>query len=141
MPIRSHPVNQGGTPVRYLFTKTLTVMVLVAFCSLTVVPAGQAQVSSSEDTENTGTQAGLGAASVLVTLPYSATKFAFAVLGGVFGGFTYVFSGGNLQAANAVWDTSMRGTFVITPRHLKGEEPIRFLGIPSAHDQVPAPAP
>lgn len=127
--------------MRNLFTKTVTVLVIVAFCSLTVVPAGLAQDKSNEDTENTGTQYGLGVASVLISLPYSIGKFAFATMGAVFGGFTYAFSGGNLQAANSVWDTSIRGTYIITPRHLKGEEQVRFFGVPPIRNEAPAPAP
>jgi hypothetical protein len=127
-------------PVQNLFAKTVTVLVIVTFCSLTVVPMGWAQEKSSEETENTPTQYGLGVASVFTSLPYSIGKFAFATLGGVFGGFTYLFSAGNLKAAQSVWDTSMRGTYVISPRHLKGEEPIRFFGVPPLRDDAPAAA-
>jgi hypothetical protein len=121
-----------------MFTKTVAVVVMVAFCSLTIIPAGLAQDKSNEETESTPTQYGLGVASVFTSLVYSIGKFAFATMGGIFGGFTYVFSAGNQKAANAVWDTSMRGTYVISPRHLKGEEPIRFFGIPPIRDEAPA---
>lgn len=131
-----------------MFTKTVAVMVIVTFCSLTVVPTGWAEERSNEDAENTPTQYGLGVASVFTSLPYSIGKFVFATMGGIFGGFTYLFSGGNEKAAKAVWDTSMRGTYVISSRHLKGEEPIRFLGVPPIQDEAPvtrmpepAPAP
>lgn len=127
-----------------MFTKTVAIMMIVVFSSLTVVPMGLAQEKSNEDMENTGTQYGLGVASVFTSLPYSIGKFAFATLGGIFGGFTYLFSGGNLKAAQSVWDTSMRGTYVISSRHLKGEEPIRFLGVPPIQDEAPVtrmPAP
>lgn len=125
-----------------LLTKTVTVLVIVAFCSLTIVPAGLAQERSNEDTEHTGLQYGLGTASVFLSLPYSIGKFVFATMGGIFGGFTYVFSAGNLKAANSVWDTSMRGTYVLTPRHLKGEDQVRFFGVPPIRDDAPAmPAP
>lgn len=126
--------------MRNLFTKTVAVMVIVAFCSLTVVPAGWAEERSNEDAENTPTQYGLGVASVFTSLPYSIGKFVFATMGGIFGGFTYLFSGGNEKAAKAVWDTSMRGTYVISSRHLKGEEPIRFFGTPPIRDEEPAAA-
>lgn len=124
--------------MRNLFTKTVAVLVIVVFCGLTMVPPGLAQTQSNEETESTAMQYGLGVASVFTSLPYSIGKFVFATMGGIFGGFTWVFSGGNDRAANAVWDTSMRGTYVISPRHLKGEEPVRFLGIPPARDEAPA---
>ena len=69
-------------------------------------------------------------ASVLLSIPYGAVKVAYAIVGGITGGFTYIFTGGNLKAAQSVWDTSLRGTYIITPEHLKGEKPIRFLGVP-----------
>lgn len=124
--------------MKTLFAKTVTIVLVVALCGLMVPPSGWAQERSNEETENTGTQYGLGVASVFTSLPYSLVKFTFATLGGVFGGFTYLFSAGNQRAANAVWDTSMRGTYVITPRHLKGEEPVRFLGVPPIRDDAPA---
>jgi len=124
--------------VQNLFTKTVAVLVIVVFSALTMVPPGLAQEQSNEETESTATQYGLGVASVFTSLPYSIGKFVFATMGGIFGGFTWVFSGGNQRAANAVWDTSMRGTYVISPRHLKGEEPIRFLGVPPVRDEAPA---
>lgn len=123
-----------------LFTKTVAVLVIVAFCTLTVVPAGLAEEKSNEETESTAMQYGLGVASVFTSLPYSIGKFLFATLGGIFGGFTYLFSAGNEKAAQAVWDTSMRGTYVISPRHLKGEEPVRFFGVPPLRDEAPAPS-
>ncbi|MSR25113.1 MAG: hypothetical protein EXR96_08505 [Nitrospiraceae bacterium] len=121
-----------------MFTKTVAIMMIVAFSSLTVVPMGLAQEKSNEDTENTGTQYGLGVVSFVISIPYSALKLAFATTGGIIGGFTYLFSSGNQKAANSVWDTSMRGTYVITPRHLKGEEPVRFFGVPPIRDEAPA---
>jgi len=133
--------------VRTMFTKTVAVVLVMALCSLMALPSGWAQERSNEDTENTGTQYGLGAASFLCSLPYGAVKFAFATAGAFFGGITYAFSAGNETAAKAVWDTSMRGTYVISPRHLKGEEPIRFFGVPPIRDEAasapsaPEPAP
>ena len=133
--------------MRTMFTKTIAIVLVMAFCSLTLVPPGLAEERSDEDKENTATQYGLGVASVFTSLPYSIGKFAFATMGAIFGGFTYVFSAGNEKAAQAVWDTSMRGTYVISPRHLKGEEPIRFFGVPPVRDEaasapsMPEPAP
>jgi hypothetical protein len=122
---------------------------MLAFSLLIMVPAGWAK----EESQDTASEAGLGAASVLVSIPYGAVKIAYAILGGITGGFTYVLTGGNLKAAEAVWDTALRGTYIITPDHLRGNKPIRFLGTPPdkaeaqsgqdapAADQAPAPDP
>lgn len=37
-------------------------------------------------------------------------------------GFTYLLSGGNLEAAQSVWTSTMYGTYVLTPEHLKWQE-------------------
>ncbi len=47
------------------------------------------------------------------------------------GGFVYVLTAGNEQAAQSVWDASLRGTYWLTPNHLQGNEPIRFKGEPA----------
>ncbi|HSN03645.1 MAG TPA: hypothetical protein VLS44_01595 [Nitrospira sp.] len=77
----------------------------------------------------------------LVTIPYLACKGAFAIVGGVVGGLTYVFSGLNENAAKNVWTTSMYGTYIITPEHLSGDKAIRFLGVPDAETPAQTAAP
>jgi hypothetical protein len=82
------------------------------------------------------------AAAGLLTIPYVACKAAFAIAGGIVGGLTYAFTGGNEQAAKSVWTTSMYGTYILTPDHLQGNRPIRFLGVADSNDAPePAPAP
>jgi hypothetical protein len=84
------------------------------------------------------------AAAGLSTLLYFPLKAVFAISGGIVGGLTYVFSMGNVRAAKSVWDTSLYGTYIITPEHLQGDKPIRFLGVPDQADQAtgqPAPEP
>ncbi len=120
--------------MRTMRMKTVVVVLLVTFCYVAMVPLSDAQETMTEETESTSSQFGLGAASFFVTLPYSAAKVTVAALGGIFGGFTYLFSAGNEKAAKAVWDTSLRGTYVITPAHLKGEKPIRFFGVPGEEE-------
>ena len=82
-------------------------------------------------------------------LVYFPLKLAFAIGGGVVGGLAYGFSGGSEQTAKNIWIPSMYGTYIITPEHLKGDKPIRFLGVPAESQrdaveytpQEPAPLP
>lgn len=114
--------------------RAIATVVTVCVLHVAAVPSGWAQSAgggANEQTESTGAQYGFGTASVFLSLPYGLGKFLFATLGGIFGGFTYAFSGGNEKAAKSVWDTSMRGTYVITPEHLKGEKTVRFFGVPA----------
>ena len=127
--------------------RLMTALLIVAFVHVAVISTAWAEQSgagANEQSESNGAQYGLGAASVFLSIPYGLGKFLFATLGGIFGGFTYAFSGANEKAAKSVWDTSMRGTYVITPEHLKGEKSVRFFGVPGESEpegasQEPAP--
>ena len=50
------------------------------------------------------------------------------------------FPAGMNKSAKNIWDTSLYGTYIITPDHLQGNRPIRFLGVADSND-APAPAP
>jgi hypothetical protein len=99
--------------------------------------AGWAQDNTGHDQIHsaTPTQFGIGAASVLLSIPYGAAKVTYAALGSVIGGFAYAFSAGDTDAAKAVWTPSLRGTYVLTPDHLKGDKPIQFMGKADSDDQ------
>lgn len=70
-----------------------------------------------------------GAACFLLTPVYGAFKLAFAGAGAITGGLAWVFTGGDEDPAQQIWTASMRGTYVITPEHLRGEKPVRFVGV------------
>ncbi|MDR4462978.1 MAG: hypothetical protein MRJ66_01815 [Nitrospira sp.] len=76
-------------------------------------------------------EAGLQAASWLLTLPYGAAKVAYAVGGGVVGGLAWAMTGGKTEVAKSVWIPSMTGDYIVQPQHLTKEKPLRFLGVPS----------
>ncbi|MDH4235995.1 MAG: hypothetical protein OEV17_01995, partial [Nitrospira sp.] len=63
------------------------------------------------------------------TCLYFPFKGAFAIGGAIVGGLAYAFSGGSEQTAKSIWIPSMYGTYVITPEHLTGDRPVRFLGV------------
>ncbi|MCA9471392.1 MAG: hypothetical protein MRJ96_09795 [Nitrospirales bacterium] len=85
-------------------------------------------VFAEEEKSDKAADIGLGIASFLSTLPYGAVKIAYAGLGAIVGGFTYLLTAGDLDSANIVWEKSLLGTYVITPEHLTGDKPVRFLG-------------
>jgi hypothetical protein len=87
----------------------------------------------------TTSDAGWGVLAGLSSLVYFPVKAAFAIGGAIVGGLTYAFSGLDEKAAMPVWQTSMYGTYLITPDHLQGNRPIRFLGVVDSND-APAPA-
>jgi len=89
---------------------------------------GPTLVLANEEELSPGNEAALGLGSGILTLMYLPAKVVYATLGGIVGGFTYALTGGNLETAQSVWETSFYGTYVITPEHLKGNEAVRFLG-------------
>ena len=125
--------------------KLVLTFLLLTLCTFTMAPTAWSQEStgsaSRTNTEGgTPSSAGMQAAAAVSTILYFPFKAAFAIGGGIVGGLAYAFSGGNEQAAKSIWDTSLRGTYVITPDHLEGNRPIRFLGVADS-DDAPAPAP
>jgi hypothetical protein len=84
-------------------------------------PAGAQQ-------ESTGAAAGWGALSALTSLVYSPVKVVYAVGGLVVGGFAWVFSAGDNDVVRTVTTPAVRGDYVVTPEHLRGERPLEFIG-------------
>lgn len=103
-----------------------------------VVSSAWSQSSSTDTQQGTAEGAGMGAASAAATILYFPFKAAFALGGGIVGGLAYVFSGFNETTAKSIWIPSVYGTYVITPEHLTGERPVRFLGISVENEGTPA---
>jgi hypothetical protein len=141
--------SSSNRPCEASSFKLVAVFLLLALCTITMVPSAWSQASaappSSESTEGgTASSAGMQAAAGVSTLLYLPLKLVFAIGGGIVGGLAYAFSGGNEQAAKSIWDTSLYGTYIITPDHLQGNRPIRFLGVADSNDPpaaAPAPEP
>ena len=72
--------------------------------------------------------AGWGVLAVFANLGYMPVKTVYAVLGGLTGGFAYVFTAGSYETASNIWSMSMGGTYVLTPSMIRGEDPILFAG-------------
>jgi hypothetical protein len=134
----------------------IVLMFVVCIFSTVVLAAplfAQGSTSSSPPTgdASTGTPSGVGmqAASAVATILYFPFKAAFAIGGGIVGGLAYAFSGGSEQTAKNIWIPSLYGTYIITPDHLRGDKPVRFLGVPAepspdstdSPTQEPAPLP
>ncbi|MGH0035550.1 MAG: hypothetical protein ACQGVK_11050 [Myxococcota bacterium] len=71
---------------------------------------------------------GLGFGSALATVVYAPVKLVYATGGLIVGGLAWAFSGGDSEVAAVVFTPSLRGTYVLTPEHLKGKERIEFFG-------------
>jgi hypothetical protein len=97
------------------------IQISVIILLITITCPGMVSAGTTAD-------AGWGIGSVLATCIYSPIKLTYATLGGVTGGLAYLLTGFDSRVASTIWARSLRGTYVITPRMLKGDEPVRFVG-------------
>ena len=113
----SAPSAAAGTSRRLL-------AVLLTACLL----ASPALAQAGDHTKEVSKESGMGAAAALTSLVYSPVKLVYAVGGLVIGSLAWVFTAGDTEVADKVYIRSLRGTYVITPEILRGEEPLVFIG-------------
>jgi hypothetical protein len=129
-----------------MWIRFVAFIIILALGTVTTVGPAWSQDSqpaalpaSSDSEGGNASSAGMQAASFFSTLLYAPFKLAFAIGGGIVGGLAYAFSGGNEQAAKSIWHTSIYGTYLITPEHLRGDRPVRFLGVADQTDEPVVP--
>jgi hypothetical protein len=101
------------------------------FVAVTCVPV-HAQTGSEPVEPGLGEEVGYGVGSALANILYIPAKVTYAGLGLLTGGLGFVLSAGRADVANNIIYPSIRGNYVVTPNHLKGSEPIYFVGAPPA---------
>ena len=106
-----------------------TIAALIILCVYVVmtVPTAHAE-DTPTDYAVAISETGMEAASAVATMAYFPAKAAFAIGGGIVGGLTYAFTGGNEEATGKIWRASMEGDYMIEPGHLTGDNPINFIG-------------
>jgi hypothetical protein len=65
---------------------------------------------------------------VLANVVYFPAKVVFAGAGAVTSGLAYLVTGGHAQPATKIWDSSVKGNYVMTPSMVEGETPVHFTG-------------
>lgn len=85
-------------------------------------------VISSAAEPSTGANLGYGVGSVLASVVYSPAKLTYAGLGILTAGMGFILSGGSADAAANIISPAIRGDYVVTPEHLRGEKPLVFVG-------------
>jgi hypothetical protein len=110
--------------------KTYTALIVVMILALAGWLAPVTWAAEQDSNSSLAADLGLGLASFVCSVPYGAVKVATAILGGVMGSFTYALSGFDKRAADAVWYTTIKGDYIVTPDHLRGKRDLRFTGVP-----------
>lgn len=109
---------------------------LMAVVHIAVLPTAWAQSKEEGGSESTSSQALMGAGVFFGNLLYMPAKFVYAILGGVVGALAYPLSGMDDKVAKRIWDSSLRGTYALTPDHFRGDKPVRFLGVPQEEEDA-----
>ena len=117
---------------RTLFSRAVGVVLALA-ASFATLPACADESEQSIDSE-----AGIGIAAGLVSLVYLPAKVLYAVGGGAVAGLAYLASAGDQDVTEPILTPSLRGDYVVTPEHLRGERPLEFFG--RAPEPVEPPA-
>ena len=73
-------------------------------------------------------QCGWGLAAIGANAFYMPAKLVYATLGGLTGGFAYLLTVGNGDAAQGILSPAIGGTYVLSAEMLQGDEPIFFSG-------------
>ena len=126
-------------------TQVLKGLALGLFLSITATPLYSQTADSTNKSAQpaVGEELGYGVGSILANVFYMPAKITYAGLGLLTGGLGYVLTGGRGDVANNIIYPSVRGNYVVTPSHLKGTEPIYFVGAPppEANESAQSSAP
>lgn len=95
----------------------------------------------SAKAENAGVEFGIGTACALSNLVYGPLKIVYAMGGAIVSGLAWGLSAGDTDVARPIWDTAMRGDYVIEPAHLRDRKPLEFFGRSPSHRRVMDPPP
>jgi hypothetical protein len=101
-------------------------------------PTASTTTTTDQQSDAMGSDAGYGVGSVLANVFYMPAKVTYAGLGLLAGGLGYVLSGGRSDVANNIIYPAVGGNYVVTPSHLKGTQPIYFVGAPPPESVPPA---
>lgn len=67
---------------------------------------------------------------VATNLFYIPVKACHAAMGGLVGGLGWLVTGGNPNAANAIFDHTIYSSWYVTPEMLEGKEELYYFGAP-----------
>jgi hypothetical protein len=95
--------------------------------AVALAPAPAQSADKNEDVGREG-EAGLGVAAGLASLVYAPAKVLYAAGGGLVAGLAYVFSAGDKEITEPILTPALRGDYVVTPAHLRGEKKLDFIG-------------
>jgi hypothetical protein len=109
-----------GARIRVAAGLAVVLFVFAAFPS-----SGGLGVGSAQAEESTTQSKALAVGASCFYLP---AKAFYAVFGAATAGLAYGFTFGDDELANQIWQSSVEGSYVVTPAMIDGKEPVRFKG-------------
>ena len=100
-------------------------LVAVALTLVLVAPLS-ARAEESEPSAAYNAITGIGA--TVCTLVYTPLKVVYALTGTIISGFAWAWTLGDTDVAGPIFNSSVRGDYVVTPRHLEGRDRLEFVG-------------
>ncbi|OGW14063.1 MAG: hypothetical protein A3G93_06790 [Nitrospinae bacterium RIFCSPLOWO2_12_FULL_45_22] len=100
---------------------------LVLVIILLLVHSGIAFAAPARD-RGVATEVGLGIGSFALSIFYSPAKIVYSAFGATIGGLAYAVTMGNSEIALGIIEPACRGTYIITPAILTGQEKLEFVG-------------
>ena len=97
--------------------------VALVLALLKPLPAQAQEVEPS-----TGYTAVTGLGSTLCTLVYTPLKLVYAAGGSVVSGLAWMWTLGDKEIAGPIFNSSVRGDYVVTPANLEGRDDLHFVG-------------
>jgi len=101
---------------------------LCVFAMAWVVALAPGLAAAESEAIGTSKEGGMGATAAIASLVYSPIKLVFATGGLISTGLAWMFSGGDSEVASTVLTRSVRGSYVITPAIIRGDEELEFVG-------------
>ncbi|HEX9445066.1 MAG TPA: hypothetical protein VGA73_13155 [Candidatus Binatia bacterium] len=118
------------------FSTLLACMLVLALLTAPAVSMAGDPAEQQSPAKEVGTELGWGVGTVVANVFYMPTKVAYAGLGLLTGGLGYLLTAGRGDVANEIIYPAVKGTYVVTSSHLKGEQPVVFIG-PGPDDADP----
>lgn len=95
---------------------------------LAALVTGLLSVAPAAHAESAAREAGIGLGSFFGSLLYAPVKIIYATGGLVVGGLAYALSGGDGDVTGPIINASVRGDYMLTPDHIRGEKEVAFIG-------------
>lgn len=78
----------------------------------------------------------MGAALIGANLLYVPAKLVYAAAGGIVAGAAYAVSGGDADVVDPIVAAAISGDYVLEESHLRGRQPVEFVGRHEAHERA-----